>query len=52
MVDADSMAINQSSNDLAEYVNDVDFDKTALLMDVAEQLSTLDLLHDEVAAAD
>lgn len=50
MVDTDSVAIDQSRDDLAKDVNDMDLNESALLVDVAEQLAAFNVLHDEVAA--
>lgn len=50
MVNADSVTVDQSGDDLAKDVDDVDLNETALFVDVAEQLAAFNVLHNEVSA--
>jgi len=49
VVYVDTMAVDESCNDLAEDMHSVDLDQATLLVDIAEQLAALDKLHDEIA---
>ena len=48
MVYADSMAVDQRRDDLAKDVNDMDLNQSTLFVNVAEQLSALNVFHDKV----
>lgn len=50
MVDADTVAVYEGRDDLAEDVDDVNLDETTLLVNVAEKFAAFNVFHNEIAA--